>query len=35
LIDTDKLLKLNSKVFYRFWNLSWEVLLSSFIGDRR
>jgi hypothetical protein len=35
LIDTDKLLKLNSKVFYSLWSLTGEVVLSSFIGDRR
>jgi hypothetical protein len=35
LINSDQLLKLNSKVFYSLWSLTGEVVLSSFIGNRR
>jgi len=35
LASYDKLLKLNSKVFYSFWSLTWEIVFSSFIWDWR
>lgn len=31
----NKLLKVDSKVFYSFWNLTWEIIFSSFIWDWR
>jgi len=33
--DKNQILKLTSKVFYNFWNLSWEAVFSSFIGNWR
>jgi len=35
LASYDKLLKLDSKVSYSFWSLTWEVIFSSFIWDWR
>ena len=33
--DENQILRINSKVFYSHWSLTWEVVLSSFIGNWR